>query len=109
MTDGRLLPASKDKVVAILDALPEEASVSFAEGEAKQPPAAALRAVLKEQPKVVSFGRAELPAPGSDAAVAFASDGKQVDGEQLELHSRASAYQRQNPGTAWLDAVRAVS
>ena len=109
VTDGRLLPASKDKVVAILDALPEEASVSFAGGEAKQPPAAALRAVLKEQPKVVSFGRAELPAPGSDAAVAFASDGKQVDGEQLELHSRASAYQRQNPGTAWLDAVRAVS
>lgn len=111
VTEGRLLPVSKDKVVAILDALPgSDATVSFAEGEPKLSPAAAIRAVLADQPQVVSFGRIDVPpASGTGEAASFSADGKQVDGDQLARHERALAYQRQHPGTSYLDAVRAVA
>lgn len=109
VTEGRLLPASKDKVVAILDALPADASVSFAEGEAKLSPADAVRAVLKEQPKAVSFGKLDLPDAGSEQTATFASDGNSVDPAQLEIHQKALAYQNKHPDTAYLAAVRAVS
>ncbi|KMK68572.1 hypothetical protein [Puniceibacterium sp. IMCC21224] len=109
VADGKILPASKDKVVALLDTLPSEASVSFAEGGAKISPADAIRQVLSEQPKAVSFGRQDLGGDPQTSNASFASDGKQVDGEQLELHTKATAYQRQHPGTEYLAAVRAVS
>jgi hypothetical protein len=108
--EGRLLPASKDKVVAIFDVLPGHAAVSFAEGAAKLTPIAALREVLEAQPKVVSFGEMDLgDGPGTERAVEFAADGKAVDPAGLALHNRALAFQRQHPGTAYLDAVAAVS
>ena len=108
--EGRLLPASKDKVVAILDALPGQASVAFAEGAEKMTPAAALREILSAQPKAVSFGALNLPPePGEGRAPAFAADGKPVDPVGLEKHNKALEYQRQHPGTVYLDAVRAVS
>lgn len=110
VTDGKLLPALKDKVVTLLDALPGEASVAFAEGAEKISPAKALREVLKAQPKIVSYGRADLPEGGDPAkGAAFAADGKPVDPAALEKHNKALDYQRKNPGTAYLDAVRAVS
>lgn len=108
--DGKLLPASKDKVVALLDALPGEAAVSFSEGSAKLTPVAALKEILEAQPKIVSFGEEALPAgEGEGKPVSFASDGKQVDATGLAVHNKALAYQRTNPGTAYIDAVRAVS
>jgi hypothetical protein len=109
VSDGKLLPASKDQVVAVLDALPSDATVAFAEGEAKIAPGAALRSILTAQPKTVEFGRTDLPETASGDAAAFASDGKQVDAGQMELHAKATTFQNQNPGTAWLDAVAAVS
>lgn len=110
VTDGRLIPASKDKVVAILDALPGEAAVSFAEGGEKLAPGAALRQVLEAQPKVVSFGELALPEEGKEPPkAAFAADGRAVDPAGLALHHKAQAYQRQHPGTDYIDAVRAVS
>lgn len=109
VADGRLLPASEAKVVAILDALPADASVAFAEGDAKLPPADALRAILKEQPQAVSFGQIDLPRAGSEQAASFSSDGNAVNPDQLETHQKALAYQNQHPGTAYLTAVRAVS
>jgi len=108
--EGRLLPVSKDKVVAILDALPGQASVAFAEGGEKLTPAAALRDVLSAQPKAINLGALDLPTePGEARAAAFAADGKPVDPAALEKHHKALDYQRQHPGTAYLDAVRAVS
>lgn len=108
--DGKLLPASKDKVVAILNALPGHASVSFAEGAEKLTPGAALREVLAAQPKVVSFGALDLPPEGAEArGAAFAADGKAVDPANLEIHTKALEYQRQHPGTAYIAAVQAVS
>ncbi|WP_102226865.1 hypothetical protein [Acidimangrovimonas sediminis] len=110
VTDGKLIPASQEKVVAILDALPAETSVSFSEGGEKLAPGAALRQVLEAQPKVVSFGEQELgQEPGEGKAASFASDGKPVDPAGLARHQKAQAYMRANPGTAYLDAVHAVS
>lgn len=109
VTDGKLLPVSKDKVVSILNALPADTSVSFAEGEAAVPVVQAIRDVLTAQPKVVSFGADDLPALGGGGDVAFAADGQAVDRDQLDTHNKAKAYQKSHPGTTYLDAVKAVS
>lgn len=107
---GRLIPASKDKVVAILNALPGEASVSFAEGGEKIAPGAALREVLEAQPKIVSFGELDLPgSPGDARPASFAADGNPVDPAGLATHNKALEYQRTNPGTEYMTAVAAVS
>lgn len=108
--EGRLLPLSKDKVVALFDALPGHAAVSFAEGAEKLTPVAALREVLEAQPKVVSFGAMDLgDDPGTARPAAFAADGKDVDPARLALHQKALDYQRQHPGTDYITAVSAVS
>ncbi|WP_320200502.1 hypothetical protein RMR16_008705 [Agrobacterium sp. rho-13.3] len=109
VTDGKLLPVSKDKVVSILNALPVETAVSFAEGEAEVPVVQALRDILAAQPKVVSFGADDLPELPKDGDASFAADGQTVDRDQLDTHNKAKAYQKSNPGTAYLDAVKAVS
>jgi hypothetical protein len=109
VADGRLLPSSKARLIAILDALPGHATVSFAEGEALVPAGDALRAILVEQPPLVLFGAMDLPAGGAEHVAAFAADGAAVDPEQLEVHRKAEAHQRANPGTDYLAAVRAVS
>lgn len=113
--EGRLLPASQPRVVALLDSLaaPQPTEVSFAEpgGQTvKESPADAVRAILKAQPVVVQFGEfvAGQGKPGR-ATVEFASpDGATVDPEGLKVHAAAEEYQRKHPGTAYLDAVRAV-
>lgn len=69
ITDGKLLPAGKDKFVAILDAMPVDQAVSFSEG-ASEPVAAALMALMSDQPKAVNFGTTDLgdePGDASDA------------------------------------------
>ena len=108
--EGRLLPALKDKVVAILDVLPSHASVAFSEGSEKITAGKAVREVLQALPKVVSFGAADL---GDDATgaktAAFAADGKSVDAAGLATHNKALEYQRAHPGTVYIDAVKAVS
>ncbi|WP_206669450.1 hypothetical protein [Brucella sp. 10RB9214] len=97
-------------MVSLLDALPADTAVSFAEGEAAVPVSKALRGILAAQPKVVSFGSLDLPeAPGAGGAASFATDGKAVDPSDMQLHAKAIAYQKANPGTAYLDAVSAVS
>lgn len=107
---GKLIPASKDKVVAILDALPAEAAVSFSEGADKLSPADALRQVLEAQPKIISFGEQDLGEdPAAGGAASFAADGKAVDAAGLATHAKALAYQRAHPGTEYLAAVRAVA
>lgn len=108
--EGRLIPALKDKVVAILDALPGHKSVAFAGGSEKITPGAALREVFQALPKVVTFGETDLgDDPGTGKTAAFAADGRAVDPAGLALHQKAEAWQRTHPGTSYLDAVRAVS
>ena len=109
VADGRLLPVLKDKVIALLDGLPANGAIAFAEGgkEETSSPRDLVRDILEAQPKVATYGEQDM---GDEApAVEFAApDGREVDGEGLELHGRALAFQRQHPGTAYLDAVRAV-
>lgn len=115
VTEGRLIPASRDGVVALLTALsgPDAgtSTVSFAAGEPAIAPADALRRILEAQPPVVSYGPTRMPSAGEGGGgVSFtAPSGRSVDRERLDLHERALAYQREYPGTAYLDAVRAVS
>lgn len=107
---GRLLPVLKDKVVAIFDALPTDATVSFAEGGEKISPTAALREIFEALPQVVSFGEQQLgDDPAGSRSAAFAADGKSVDAAGLVTHNKALEYQRSHPGTAYLVAVTAVS
>ncbi|MGM4981878.1 hypothetical protein [Rhizobium sp. 11_C7_N12_5] len=109
---GKLIAASKDKVVAVLDALPVDVSVSFAAGDTTTtlPVATMLREILDAQPKVVSFGQLDLPAEtAGGGSASFASDGKAVDAGQLVIHQKALAYVREHPGTDYLAAVHAVS
>lgn len=105
---GKLLPASKGKVVALLDALPGHEAVSFSEGT-QITPGAALKEILEAQPKIVSFGEAAIPeAPGAGPA-SFAAGGREVDPDRLEIHNKAVAYQKAHPGTSYDAAVDAVS
>lgn len=109
VADGKLLPASKDKLVAVLNTVSSETTASFSAGEATVSVAQALRDILTAQPKIVSFGAMDIPGNnGDEEAVSFAADGKPVDPASLERHNKALAFQRQHPGTSYMDAVRAV-
>lgn len=109
VADGKLLPASKDKLVAVLNTVSGETTASFSAGEAAVSVAQALRDILAAQPKIVSFGAMDIPGnSGDEEAVSFAADGKPVDPASLERHNKALAFQRQHPGTSYMDAVRAV-
>lgn len=108
VNEGRLLPASRDKVVALLDAASAEASVSFS-GAADISIADALRDILQAQPKTADFGAHDLgDDPEAVETASFTADGKQVDPAGLALHSKALAYQRAHPGTDYATAVDAV-
>lgn len=110
VTGSKIPPAAKDKVVAILDALTDEATVSFAAGDEKVSPRQALTDLLTGLPKVVEYGRADLGEDITDRqTVAFASDGRAVDSERMAIHQKAVEFQRKNPGTDYIAAIHAVS
>lgn len=113
--EGRLLPASQPRVVALLNSLtaPEPTEVSFSEADGKavkESPAEAVRAILSAQPKVVDFSEfgAGRDKPGAVVAEFAAPEGSAIDADALRTHHAAEAYQRKHPGTQYLDAVRAV-
>lgn len=111
---GKLVPAQKARVVALLDQLAtgEETEIAFSdEGEEKKASAAVLlKDILSAGSAGVAFGAHDLgedPAKTSNVAFA-AADGLDVDPDQLALHRKATAYQSQHPGTEYLVAVEAV-
>lgn len=105
---GRILPAHKDKLVSVLDAIDGgDKTVEFA--GASSAPTEALRGILRELPQAVPYGTVMRGGDAQAAAVDFAAPaGREVDADRLALHARAQAYQTRHPGTAYLDAVRAV-
>jgi hypothetical protein len=110
--EARLPQGLAPSAAALLASLPEEGVVSFAAGDGKtveQAPAALFRDLLSKLPATVSFGalgdRAPAEAPGGVAEFA----GHRVDGERMELHRKALAYQRQHDGCDYEAAVRAVA
>lgn len=113
VTQGRLVPASRERIVAVLDAVGElETEVEFAAGDgtAKEAPAAALRTVLAALPVAVPLGERAAAEDSASAGPAFAAPaGFTVDAASLDLHNRAVAYQKAHPDTDYLAAVSAVS
>jgi len=112
VNEGRLLPASKVKLISALDALGgTDTSASFAEGGAtiSAPAVDVIRDILKSQPPVVQYGRADLPAQGGGSASFAAPIGREVDSAGLEVLAKAQAYQAANPKVSFLDSVKAVS
>lgn len=69
VTQGRVAPATKDKVVFLLDTLsaaPED--ISFGEGDAAAAPAAVLRDLLSQAKPVISFGEIAKRKDDADGA-----------------------------------------
>ncbi len=112
--EGRLLPALKDKAVALLDALTPvggtRLEVSFAEGGQTKTDAGSdlLKAILGAQP-VISFGALDTGTePGAIAEFAVPA-GMGVDPASAEIHNKALAHQAAHPGTDYMAAVAAVT
>ena len=110
--DGKVLPAQRAGLIAFMAAQGAEGVVEFGEGDkaVKKPAAEWLREYLKAQPKVIDFaerGKGDLPAGKS---VDFSAPaGYSIDADQLELHTKARAYQEQHPGTDYIAAIAAAS
>lgn len=83
VSDGKLLPANKDKFVAILDAMPADQAVSFSEGS-EEPVFQALMDLMAAQPKAVSFGATDLGEDPGDVAT-----------DAVQIASFAAAYQKE--------------
>lgn len=109
--DGKILPRQKAAIVELLLALPAGTTIEFAEGDDQvtKPALDTLRAFLEELPKRLDFSEKSPSEGEEEGAVSFAAPaGMTVDAHGLELHARASAYQRQHK-VSYIDAVRAVS
>ena len=108
VAQGKLLPASKAGVVALLNALPADQHVSFAEGE-NEPLNDALMKILGDQPVSIEFSATDMSDDLDGNSISFASDGKPVDRDQIALDAKARAHMNQHPGIDYITAVEAVS
>lgn len=110
VADGKLLPRFKAPIVELLASLPGGQPLSFAEGDQQvsKAPGDIVREVLSSLPKQIDFSEKSGDA-GDVGAVDFAGPvGAHVDAGRAQLHAKAIAYQRQNQGTTYLEAVKAV-
>lgn len=106
ISEGRILPTHKNRIVSILDAAAVSPTVSFAEGENPVPMLDALRGVLAEMPVVVSFGAFNFGSdPIEDAPPSLViPNGYSVDPKQNELYQRARQIEREK-GVSFSEAV----
>ncbi len=106
ISEGRLLPVHKDRIVSILDSAAASPAVSFAEGAQPVPMLQALRDVLAEMPKVVSFGALDL-GPNLDETAPpslVVPNGYTIDPKQNDLYQRARQLEREK-GISFAEAV----
>jgi hypothetical protein len=108
--EGRLLLRDKSGAVAFLSALDASASIEFADGDETktESPADWFRGFLSRLPVQVQFGEFGAPEIKSNVVTFAAPPGYEVDRDRLDIDAKAKAYQSQNPGTAYADAVIAV-
>lgn len=112
--EGKLLPAHKDTVVALMDNLAAtEAVLEFAEeggGKTSKAALQSMKDMLAASPKLVDFTERATGDPAATGTLTFAApQGFTVDAEQLELHNKALAYQQAHQGVDYITAVTAVS
>lgn len=109
VTRKKLLPAHKDTVVALLDAVTGEQPIEFGEGEHKKPLATGLKTLLDALPDSVLFSeQASKDRAKAPSTVDFsAPTGSTVDSEQLAKHGKALDYAAKH-GVDYLTAVRQV-
>ena len=108
---GKLLPVEQAVAVATLDHFAQQETVlEFSEGGVQKPLADGFKALLQALPKRVEFAEIAGGASGDAPTVDFAAPaGYTVDGDALEVHAKAIAYQAANAGTDYITAVKAVS
>lgn len=112
VTKGRVLPVHREGLAQALS-LSGGGLLSFGEGDGKTntPLAEWLKDFLQTLPKQVEFGEiAPTTETGASATATVnfaAAAGYGVDMNGLELHNKALAYQKANPNTSYLDAVKA--
>ncbi len=109
---GKVLPKDEAGLVAYMAGPNESGVIEFGEGDAKvsKPSGEWLREFLTGLPKQVDYSERSAAQTQAAQSVSFAAPpGYSVDTQRLELHSKALAYQKQHPGTAYEAAVAAVS
>jgi hypothetical protein len=110
--EGKLLPAQMNVAVATLDLIgSQETPLEFGEGDDKGTLSLdSVKGFFQSLPKQVDFG--ETSAPGTDddtGSVSFSAPaGYSVDPLAMEIHTKALAHQKANPGTDYTAAVKAV-
>jgi hypothetical protein len=108
---GKVLPKDRDALVAFMDGLDAEAAIEFGEGDERRRHGAGewLQEFLEALPPRVDFGE-HTPGETQDEQTAdfAAPPGYAVDAQQLELHRKALAYQREHD-TDYVTAARAVA
>lgn len=104
VAEGRLLPALRGDALAFMAALDAgEASFAFAEGQAKQTPHAAFRALLGKLPKIVPLG---VVAGGDGVRRVNAGDAKEIEREAAAFMEREK---REGRSVTIIQAVQAVT
>lgn len=110
VSEGKLLPAEKEGVVSLLQGMAEEQVVSFAEGAGtveKSGPEF-LREFLTALPERVDFAERSAPVDEQAVTASFAAPrGYTVDGSQVELHNKITAYAEKHSVT-YAQAAQAV-
>jgi hypothetical protein len=106
--DGRLPPGHKDGLAALMMSLSDTDVVEFDEGKSENP-LAWLKTFLQSLPKQVEFYELK-PEPDKQPLTAnfTAAPGFTANADKLELHAKAQAYQKANPETTYIEAVKAV-
>ena len=108
--EGKLLPAGKDGVVALLDQLAaQDGKVEFGEGDGKTSETALdiYKKQLSAAPKLVDFGEHTPGGNEADVVNFAAPDGLSVDSARLELHNKATAYAAEH-GVSYTEALAKV-
>jgi len=114
VSEGKVLPAQADNLVAFMASLDDEdEAVEFGEGDGKTPTRLsqrqAFQSFIDSLPALVEFAELAPPEGGDAQDVAFAApDGMTVDQDALTLHRKALAYQKDHPGTDYITAYQAV-
>jgi len=113
--DGKILPRDKDGVIAVLDSLPADTTVNYADesGVAHQAPAADwLREFLARRAPEVQYGElapadGNATQPGAVTGLKVPS-GCEIDQRHADVHKQALQYAEQNQ-CSYTEAIQAIA